>query len=130
MKRAYYYLFYKFYKLAESSPSRWLSDWKAGVCIIALELFLISSIANYFVFFVDKSLHLAELSNWGLIICVLAVVTPNYIAFLHTDTWKDYVMEFDRLPKKKNRIGGWIILGVVLFVIINFIFSFYLYYQT
>jgi succinate dehydrogenase hydrophobic anchor subunit len=128
MKRAYYYLFYKFYKMSEAAPSRWLSDWKAGIAIIVLELFLISSLFIYYKVFVNRYVHLGE-SNWDVIISVLVVIIPNYFAFVHTDVWKEYIKEFDQLPKRKNRIGSWIVFGVVLFVIANLIFSFYLMSQ-
>lgn len=49
---------------------------------------------------------------------------------VHTDIWKEYVIEFDQLSKKKNRIGGWIVFGVVLLVVMNLIFSFYLMSQV
>lgn len=125
----YYYLFYKFYKFSEAAPSRWLSDWKAGVVIIALELFLIASILNYYVFFIDRSISLNRLNDWHLIICVLVISMLNYFAFIHTNAWKNYANEFDMLPKKVNKRGSWIVFGVVIFVIFNFIFSFCLYYR-
>lgn len=111
--------------MSEAAPLRWLSNWKAGLCIIALELFLIASLFIYYKVFFNKYVHLGE-SNWDVIISVLVVVIPNYFAFVHTDIWKDYVKEFDQLPKRRNRIGSWIVFGIVLFVIANLIFSFYL----
>jgi hypothetical protein len=57
---------------------------------------------------------------------LVLVLLINYVAFIHTDVWKDYVIEFDKMPKKKNRIGSWIVFGIVLFIISNLIFSFYL----
>lgn len=130
IKRAYYYLFYKFYKMSEAAPSRWMSDWKAGLVIIVLELFLIASIANYYTVFIDRTLPLAELSNLSICIWVLIIVIPNYFAFVNTNVWKDYVREFDQLPKSVNRKGTLIVLGITLFVAANFIFSFYLYFRT
>ena len=59
----------------------------------------------------------------------LLVILINYIAFVRTDVWKDYVKEFDQLSKRKNRIGSWIVLGGVLFVIANLVVAFYLMSQ-
>jgi uncharacterized membrane protein YukC len=123
IKRAYYYLFYKFYKMSEAAPSRWMSDWKAGIVIIALEIFLLYSLVNYYNVFVDKFF---DFGKGSVISTVLIVCLLNYLLFVHTDKWKDYVKEFDQLPKKKNRIGSWIVFGIVLFVVANLIFSFYL----
>jgi hypothetical protein len=111
--------------MSEAAPSRWLSDWKAGIAIIALEIFLISSLFIYYKVFFNRYIHLAK-SNSDIIVIMLLVVVPNYFAFAHTDVWKDYVVEFDKMPKKKNRIGSWIVFGIVLFIIGNLIFSFYL----
>lgn len=125
IKKAYYYLFYKFYKMSEAAPSRWMSDWKAGICIIALEIWLLMSVGIYFSVFTKQSMEL-ELSNPIVLMPLIIILALNYFLFVHTDVWKDYVKEFDKLPKKKNRIGSWIVLGIVLFVIVNLIFSFYL----
>ena len=126
MKKAYYYLFYKFYRMSEAAPSRWLSDWKAGICIIALELWSVYSLVNYYNIFINRCF---ALNKTYVIITVLIICSINYFAFVHTDVWKEYVKEFDQLPKKKNRIGSWVVFGVVLFVIVNLIFSFYLMSQ-
>ena len=111
--------------MSEAAPARWMSDWKAGIVIIVLELFLIASLFIYYKIFFNRYIHLGE-SNWDVIICVLVVIIPNYLAFIHTDVWKDYVKEFDALPKEKNKKGNWIVFGIVLFVITNLIFSFFL----
>lgn len=124
MKRAYYYLFYKLYKFweAASDPKFW-SDWKAGVTIVTMELWIIISAMNYYNVFINKYFEItkAKLSIWGIIIVII-----NYFAFLHTDVWRLYIKEFDQLPKRKNKHGTWVVLSVVLFVAVNFIFSFYL----
>lgn len=129
LKRAYYYFFYKLYKFWEnvSDPKFW-SDWKAGVVIIALEIFLLASIFIYYKVFFNRNIHLSE-SNWDIIIPMLVVVIPNYFAFVHTDRWKDYIKEFDELPKRSNKIGSWIVFSIVLLVIVNLIFSIYLMSQ-
>lgn len=111
--------------MSEAAPSRWMSDWKAGIAIIALEIWLLTSLVIYYKVLFNRYFHLGE-SNWDVIISVIIIVIPNYLLFVHTDKWKDYVKEFDRLPKKKNRLGSWIVFGIVLFVIANLIFSFYL----
>ncbi len=95
--RAYYYLFYKFYKMSEAAPSRWLSDWKAGVVILVLELWFIYSMFNYYSVLIDKYF---EPTKIVYIIIAVMLAAFNYFAFVHTDTWKEYVKEFDALPKE------------------------------
>lgn len=123
--KAYYYLFYKFYKMSEAAPSRWLSDWKAGVVILALEAWLLVSFIVYYKVFINRYFHL-EVTHPVVIVPGTLIFLVNYFLFVHRDTWKDYVKEFDRLPKRSNQIGSWIVFGIVLLVIANVIFSFYL----
>jgi hypothetical protein len=125
IKKAYYYLFYKFYKMSEAAPSRWLSDWKAAIVIGALEIWLLLSIGVYFSVCTKRVLAL-ELSKPIIYVPLVTILILNYISFIHTDEWKDYVKEFDQLPKEKNRLGSWIVFAIVVFVLANLIFSFYL----
>lgn len=128
MKQAYYYLFYKFYRMSEAAPSRWLSDWKAGIAIIVLEIWICLSLISYFSVITKRATELT-ISNPIVFLPLIVIIGLNYFAFVYTDIWKEYVAEFDQLPKKKNRIGSWIVFGVVLFVVANLIFSFYLMSQ-
>ncbi len=48
LRKAYYYLFYKFYKLFETSPAKWASEWKASLCITVLIAFLIITFGGYY----------------------------------------------------------------------------------
>lgn len=128
MKRAYYYLFYRLYKWYEKGPSVWLSDWKAVISIGVLQVFLILSMYCYYAVYSKQILDLS-IKNPIVFIPFAIIFIFNYFTFEHTDIWKEYVAEFDQLPKKKNRIGSWIVFGVVLFVIANLIFSFYLMSQ-
>lgn len=125
MKRAYYYLFYKFYKMSEAAPSRWWSEWKASLLIdLLIFIFVFSCILYYNIFF-DRNF---KFENVKLIVLIylLLIAAPNYFIFHHHDQWKEIVAKFDQLPRRKNRIGSWIVFAVVLFVIANLIFSFYL----
>ncbi len=129
IKRAYYYLFYKFYKLGELAQPPFLSDWKAGIAVIALEIWVLLSVGVYYAV-VTKTVIELKISMPIIFIPLALVIILNYFAFVHTDIWKKYVKEFDRLPKHKNKLGNWIVLGVVLFIIGNLIFSFYLMSQV
>lgn len=124
-KKIYYYIFYKFYKFSEAAPSHWLSDWKAGVAIIVLEIWGLFSIMNYYNVFIDRYFHF-NITNPIIVIPGILVFLINYLSFIHTDVWKEYAKEFDKLPKKKNIIGSWIVFGITLFILANVFFSFYL----
>lgn len=129
IKRAYYYLFYKLYKWYEKAPVVWWSEWKAVVSIVALEVWVIACLLNYYMLLFDNHLPLGSINTFSIYLFALIVIVPNYFIFIHKKKWKNYVQKFDQLPKRTNKIGGWIIFGLISFIIINFIFSFYLYYQ-
>jgi len=50
----------------------------------------------------------------------------NWFIFEKDDRWKEYVKEFDGWPRKKNVVGMWAVVMMILFVIFNFIYSLYL----
>lgn len=124
LKKGYYYLFYQLYKWYEKGPSVWWSDWKAALSIDAFILFILLPIFIYYKIYINPYIHLSE-GNIDVIIVVLLISIPNYFIFHHREQWKDIVKEFDQLPKHTNKIGGWIVFGVVMLVITNMVFAFY-----
>jgi hypothetical protein len=122
MKKAYYYLFYKLYKWI--GENNWWTDWKATLSVdVLIYVIVISSFVYYKIYF-NRFIQLSE-NNADIIILVILVSVPNYFIFQHRDQWKDIVKEFDKLPKRKNKTGGWIVFGVVLLIISNMILAFY-----
>jgi len=125
IKKAYYYLFYKFYKFGEWSLSSFPSDWTATVAILALEIgFLISLKVYYFDFFNRND-------DWDpfslqTIIPFAGILLLNGVAFLINDKWKTYIDEFEHWPEKKNLIGTWVVVGIFFFVIVNIVVAFHL----
>lgn len=127
LKKGYYYSFYKFYKFSEAAPSKWLSDWKASLTLDIIVVILFTSLLNYYKVFVSPKSHLGE--DYLLLIVLAIINVINYMVFHNKDKWKEYVDEFDKLPKKTNNIGSWVVLITVTIIVTNFILSFYLYYQ-
>ena len=127
IKKFYYYFFYKIYKSIQylSTPfGEFLTNFKAGVVMIALELWTFFSIINYYTFITGNKVELS-FSQPIMYIPFICIIGFNYYTLDHLDVWKCYNYEFDLLPKKKNLIGSWIVFGLVLLIIGNFIFSFY-----
>lgn len=120
IKKAYYYFFYKFYKFGERSPSTLPSNYTAAVAISVLEVLFWGALEFYYIEFVDPNspfqlLALQTLIPLGIIFVV------NSTAFLFTGGWKKYVGEFDQWPRSKNITGTWVVVGIVLFIIVNII---------
>lgn len=129
IKRAYYYLFYKFYRMSEAAPSRWWSEWKASLALDMVIFFFVFSLLIYYAVFINPYTNVGGETDTIVILGILILV-PNYFVFHHRDQWKEIVADFDQLPKRTNQIGSWIVFGVVMLVIANLVFAFYLMSQV
>jgi hypothetical protein len=131
VKKMYCYLFYVFYKLwakidkGFGATGPFPTDMKAAVFILAIEIWILFSIFFYYCYFFKTHPYITFFSPQGIVpFCVLFFI--KWFVFWKDDQWKNYVKEFDRWPKEKNRKGVWIVVAVVFFVISNFVISFYL----
>lgn len=124
-----YFFFYKIYRSIEYtsglSGGKFLVLFKAGIVMIALEIWILVSLANYYAIYTktlkELSISMPVVYIPGLIIFAFNVFTLDY-----KDNWKKYNTEFANYSKRKNRIGGWIVFGIIVLIISNLIFSFYL----
>lgn len=125
--RGYYYLFYKLFIFWEkiSFPKFW-SAFKAEVSIMALEIWLVMSVVNYYTVFIDRHFYLNKIVFMLIVVCIVIV---NLRFFTYSSAWKDYNVRFERLSKNQNLIGGIIVWCIICMIILNFIYSFYLLYQ-
>lgn len=126
IKRAYDYFFYKLYKFFEAAPSRWWSDWKASFSMLVLEIWVLVSLIVYYAAFTKKDLLPDKVLDIVAIIFVLLLTIVKYFSFEYQDRWKFVIKTFDELPKHKNKIGTYVVWGIVLLILVNLIFSFYL----
>lgn len=124
IKKAYYYLFYKLYKFSEAAPSRWWSEWKASLAVDVLLGFLILSIGIYYNVLVDRHFDFGTKTEF-VVFFLLLILVPNYFIFHHREQWRDIVAEFDKWPKRKNRVGDMIVWAVIFVIFANLIFAFY-----
>ncbi len=131
MKKAYYYFFYKLYKvmLWTSSPfENFFSKFRASLALIALELWIIFTIRNYY--HITSNINPKLSSNLLLYLIAIFIIVFNYISFdYYNNIWEKYKDEFDELPKRKNMIGGIIVWGIILFITVNFLVSIHYLYQ-
>ena len=130
IKRVYYYFFYKIYKSIEYTSEmfggKFWSDLKTGIVVMVLEFWIVISLFNYYNVFIDKNFHFSK-SIYITVVILFSILT--YFTIDHTEIWKEYNKEFDKLPKERNKKGSWVVFGIILIIIANFIFSLYLLYQ-
>jgi hypothetical protein len=122
IKKAYFYLFYKFYKFGSHSGP-FPNDFSAGVLIVILEMLILGILKFYYIGFIDQNDTIKPFSV-ATIVPLLAVFLINYFSFVNNDKWKEYVKEFDKLPRYKNIIGTWVVLMIVAFILVNVVISF------
>ncbi|WP_265429945.1 hypothetical protein [Chryseobacterium sp. YIM B08800] len=125
MKKAYYYFFYKLYKIMlwTSSPfENFFSKFRASLALMALELWIVFTIQNCYEIF--NEITPKSSSNVFIYIMGLIIIISNYISLDYYDNvWKKYKQEFDELSRKKNTFGGMIVWGIIIFITVIFFAS-------
>jgi hypothetical protein len=119
----YYYTFYKYYKLFKAlNPRMWTPDMIAVLIMMNLIMFLILPIQFYYDIFSDTRGIIPFLS-FKVIAVLIFILLIQWLAFWRNDNWKQYVKRFDQWPLNKNEKGGWIVAGVTILLLANFIVS-------
>ncbi|RXM40445.1 hypothetical protein BOQ62_05595 [Chryseobacterium sp. CH21] len=105
-----------------------MSDFKTSLVLITLEIFIIFSFSNYYNILFHSDSGIFPNSIWMIIILILTII--DYFIFHSKKQWKNIINKFDKLTENENNRGNWIVFGIIALVLINFTFSFYLYYQS
>lgn len=126
IRKAYEYIYYKIYKFLEKTEIAgfWM-EWRACCLVLLLNIFIIFSIINYYTI-ISKTRIIFSDSSLFIYISAFFLAFFNYKIFLSKNKWKKIIIYFDRLPQKINERGTLIVLVVIIFIICNLIFSFYL----
>lgn len=122
VKKAYCYVYYKLYKWI--GDDNFLADWKAELALDVLGIFLVISGIIYYTIFYDQYFQLGSGYHF-LIGYVFFIAFPNYLIFHHNNQWRKIVNEFDKIPEKKNFVGGIIVLFFTLIIVGNMIYAYY-----
>ncbi|MEO6175386.1 MAG: hypothetical protein ABIP27_09580 [Flavobacterium circumlabens] len=132
IKKSYYYFFYKIYRSIEYTSKSFggetLISSKAGLVMLALEAWVLFSFVAYYRIYTKTSMQLS-ISMPIVYIPLILLFVFNYFTLDYKGKWKQYNTEFANYSKRKNRIGGWIVFGIILLVISNLIYALYLMSQ-
>jgi hypothetical protein len=127
--KSYYYFFYKIFRSIEYTSrltgGEFFTFHKAGLVMLALETWLLFSLGAYYKIYTQTSIQLS-FSMPIIYIPAIILFAFNYFSLDYKSKWKKYNSEFDNYSKKKNRIGGFIVYGIIVLIISNLIYSFYL----
>jgi hypothetical protein len=116
IKKAYFYLFYKFYRFTDWAHTVFPHDMAATAAIAILEMVFIVSLKFYYIEYINPK---NELTPLQMIVLGIVVFLVNTIAFIMNDNWKHYFKEFDKLPRYKNIIGTWVVILIVAFILVS-----------
>ena len=130
IKTYYTFLYYTLYKSIDTVKPAFLTDFKAGVVLMALEVWFIATILVYVIVITRKKiLPINFLSSPLIYVFVGAIVFFKIAVFIYKDRWKGYISEFDSWPKEKVhkwKIIAWIFMAAI---VANLVLSIYLLYQ-
>jgi hypothetical protein len=121
----YQYIFYQLYKLTED----W-GFWPEGRVfsfMIILDVALLGSLVNFYTILTNEFVHLPS-NQIYMFIMVSIIVIINYCLLLKGNKKEEIISVFDKMPLKKNIIGGIIVFVGVILLIVIFITS--LFYVT
>jgi|GEM_PF-567447 len=127
IKKLYYYFFYKIYKSIQYVAAPFgdsLISFKAGLVMITLEIWSFFSIINYYTIIIGNKIELS-LSKPIIYLPLIIIIGFNYYTLNYLDLCQKYNKEFEQLQQKNNILGNFIVFGIILLIIANFIFSFY-----
>lgn len=96
--------------------------------MLALEAWVLFSFVAYYRIYTKTSMQLS-ISMPIVYIPLILLFVFNYFTLDYKGKWKQYNTEFANYSKRKNRIGGWIVFGIILLVISNLIYALYLMSQ-
>jgi hypothetical protein len=121
----YQYIFYQLYKLTED----W-GFWPEGRVfsfMIILDVILLGTLVDLYTILTGKFIHLPD-NKICMFVIVSVIVITNYCLLLKGNKKEDIISVFDKMPLRKNIIGGIIVFVGIALLIVIFITS--LFYVT
>jgi len=124
-KKAYYLLFYKLYQFFKSLSEDSFEEWKAGLVIQTLQIFILAIIWLQITIITKNDIIPNTNPKIWIIPLALIIAILNYHVFLGKKLWKNYEMEFKNYSKKKNRVINFIVLFIIFGIFALLILSYY-----
>ena len=122
MMSFYKYIYYKIYRSMER-----MGVWpevRAYFLLLMLNAALILLVINYYTIVTGKRISLPDGNTW-IYILSLFLAFLNYVLILHNEKWRLIIYEFNKLPKKKNKIGTLVVWCVILIITFTLFSSFF-----
>lgn len=124
IRKIYSHIYYLFYRLGEIGNSVFSYSLVANVCILVLELWLSISILNYLDILFNIKLFKSKYTIYILIALFITILLADIYYASYKTSNQIMLREVRENPRKKRDLG--IAVFIVLSIIANLIFSFYL----
>lgn len=115
--------------LFEQEQFHWMREWRVLGAILMIETIFIMTLLIYYKVFIDRNMTIGGGHKILEITLVVSLAIFNYLVFYSRDQWRQIVKEFEKWPKKKNQMGTLIVYSIILLIIANLIFAFYLLFH-
>ncbi len=115
IEKLYDYIFYTFYRFWEKAIWRWCSEWKAAITMVFIWIILISTINNIQLY-LFKSTSISDYPIFSLFLSS-AISVIHYYIYLYDDKWKNRVLKFRSINKKKDTYGIIIIIFLAIIIL-------------
>lgn len=125
IKTGYAYLFFFLYNSVNKVKNNFLVQWKAVLMVLILESLLILSIVTYYLD-IFKITVAEDFNKLFLLIFVIPLVGLKLWFFERNDNWRKYLVQFEAWPEKRRKKWDWVMRLLIVFIIGNLIFSFYI----
>lgn len=124
MLKAYYFVYYTFYKLWSKNHNPFLSTcFQADISMIAVEIWLLGVIDSYISIILNQDITEISIKSPKVIIVLVLIISSTLYFLTFSNNWKPYFKEFEKWPKRKRRIRIFIVWAIIAFIFANLIFS-------
>lgn len=119
------YFFYKFYKISENAPSRWMSEWKALTCVILVVFYLLFLIGLYYSIIFKKPVYkYANEISIGIISFI--AVLGSYYYYILKKRWIQVIAFYDSANKQLQKRRSIFFTIFIVLLITALFFGYYL----
>jgi len=123
IKRGYYFFYYIIYRTWNKDPHLLFSDsFRTDIIILATKMWFVLSLYAYLSIYLGIKIELSITNLFGFIPILLVLFTTLYF-FTFSNKKKYYFKEFDKLSKRKRKIGSIVVWSVIVFIFINMFLS-------
>lgn len=110
----YTYIYYQFYRFFSSGWGGIAKYWRPSAVLGVLEVWLLNGVANIVGYITNTKMFVSHPAHPTVVLMIISLVSIHYFCFHHNNGSQKIVAQYDELPEKTNRLGGWLIFAGIL----------------